>query len=105
MRPSDDAAVVVGSASRELAAGEAEVYDLTLTVPNAGELALSVDVYLDGDPIPHARIPVTLTAIERQPDDLYGCDVGTGRQGWPLGVVGLALMLRRRRRSARATRA
>jgi hypothetical protein len=105
VRPSDDAAVVVGSASRELAAGEAEVYDLTLTVPNAGELALSVDVYLDGDPIPHARIPVTLTAIERQPDDLYGCDVGTGRQGWPLGVVGLALMLRRRRRSARATRA
>ncbi|MBP6843578.1 MAG: hypothetical protein KA201_07535 [Kofleriaceae bacterium] len=105
VRPSDDAAVVVGSASRELAAGETEVYDLTLTVPNAGELALSVDVYLDGDPIPHARIPVTLTAIERQPDDLYGCDAGNGRQGWPLGVVGLALMLRRRRRSTRATRA
>ena len=41
VRPSDDAAVVVGSASRELAAGETEVYDLTLTVPNAGELALT----------------------------------------------------------------
>ncbi len=105
VRPSDDVAVVVGSASRELAAGETEVYDLTLTVPTAGELAFTADVYLDGDPIAHARIPITLTAVERQPDDLYGCAVGDRGPGWPVGVVGMGLLLRRRRRRASARRA
>jgi len=98
LTPSSAAAVVVGDAQRDLAAGETEVYDLTITATAVGELTFTADVHLDGDPFAHAKIPVTVTAVEVQARGGGGCSTGGGSRGsLALVAVVLAVALRRRR--------
>jgi hypothetical protein len=90
---------VVGDNDRELAAGETEVYDLTITATQPGPVTVNVDVHLDGDPHPHATIPITVDAIDREPEHLYGCAAGRGaRGGLALLALVFAVALRRRTR-------
>jgi len=104
LTPSNAAAVVVGDAGRDLAAGETEVYDLTITATAVGELSFTADVHLDGDPFAHAKIPVTVTAVEVQARGGGGCSTGGGgtRGSLALVAVVLAVALRRRRAAAGA---
>jgi MYXO-CTERM domain-containing protein len=90
---------VVGDNDRELTAGETEVYDLTITATAVGELSFTADVHLDGDPFAHAKIPVTVTAVEVQARGGGGCSTGGGgtRGSLALVAVVLAVALRRRR--------
>ncbi|MBK9033895.1 MAG: choice-of-anchor D domain-containing protein [Myxococcales bacterium] len=90
---------VVGDAERELAMGETEVYDLTITAQTAGDVTFTADVYLDGDTFPHAQIPVTLTAVDVQVRGGGGCSTsGKGGRGTvALLVLALAVAMRRRR--------
>ena len=99
LRPSSSVATVVGDADRDLAMGETETYDLTVTADTAGPLVFTADVYLDGDPIPHTSVPVTLNAVAREPDDLYGCSAGRGAGGGAMLLVLGGLLVRRRRRA------
>jgi len=99
LRPSSSVATVVGDADRDLALGETEVYDLAITAETAGPITFMADVYLDGDPIPHASVPVTFEAIVREPDDLYGCSAGRGAGGGAMLLVLGGLLVRRRRRA------
>jgi hypothetical protein len=90
---------VVGDNDRELAAGETEVYDLTITATQAGQVTVNVDVHLDGDPLPHATIPIIVDAIDREPEHLYGCAAGRrARGGLALLALVFAVALRRRTR-------
>jgi outer membrane protein OmpA-like peptidoglycan-associated protein len=90
---------VVGDNDRELTAGETEAYDLTITATQPGPVTVNVAVHLDGDPYPHATVPITVEAIEVEVRGGGGCTTGgQASRGWLALVLGAMLVAGRRRR-------
>ncbi len=71
---------------------------IELRVDEPGPFTLTIDVFLDGDPLPHGSFTITGTARDRE--NYYQCATGGGAGAVPIGVALLALV---RRRGARAT--
>ncbi len=94
--------LVGAAAGAELAAGATLTYDVVFTPTVAEDFEVELAVFLDGDPVDHARVTLRGRAVDV---DVHGggCQAGGGgATGWlAMVMMGLgAVVVRRRRRRA-----
>ncbi len=102
---STDTANLVGTVATEIAPSVTALYDLELVAKAAGDLTVTVNVFLDDDELAHDTVTIDLTGVEVDVGGGVGCDSGGGRGGWlvlVLGALGLGLVRRRRAGAALA---
>ena len=92
--------VLVGS-DQTIAPGQSLTYDIEIVATTPGEQSLTIDLFLDGDPLAHPGPGNTLTIpIEVVEIDVHGggCDGGGGGASLLVGLVAVGLLAVRRRR-------
>jgi len=96
--------VIGGDTATELPVGGRAEYDVEFSPGATGAFEADLDVFFDGDPEAQYTLHARGTAVTVPGrGDPYSCGASRGGAAWPL-LLGLALALRRRRRSVRPIR-
>jgi MYXO-CTERM domain-containing protein len=78
--------------------GEQKYYDVVFDAPYPGTFTSTVVIYLDQDPTAQTSVQISATAQYVNAHGGGGCSTSGAARGSMLGLIGLVLVLRRRRR-------
>jgi uncharacterized protein (TIGR03382 family) len=86
-----------------LPASAAQGYAVQFAPTARGDFAVTATLFLDQDPVPHAKVMITGTADAVEAHGGGGCNAGSsGTGGLGLGLAALGVLRRRRARASRA---
>lgn len=88
---------LIGPDRTQLAPGELAHLDVAFAPTAAGDDTATIEIFLDGDPAPHARVMLSAFATDPPPPGHGGCS-GTGASSAWIALALLGLVRGRRRR-------